>query len=242
MNPVKLARIPAAVGDDDNTHRPRSNRARSRRHVAQRAACRCVRLLRQNEEVPLAHGREQLPRLSSLLDEQADQIFAATDAIAERVRKIGGTTIRSISHIARLQTIPDDDADAHSALAMLSALCADNQLFIAELRRVHVACDDAGEVATASLIENFIGESERRTWQTRPGSRRTARTCLPVRKSPQHSGAFHRRRWRFFRAHDAASETEGRKRCPDEFIVDKAVLFAKPPAVRLRRYRCASTA
>jgi starvation-inducible DNA-binding protein len=99
-----------------------------------------------------------------LLDEQADQIFAATDVLAERVRKIGGTTIRSIGHIARLQTIADDDAGEHSALEMLQVLCADNQCYTAELRQTHAVCDDANDVASASLLENFIDESERRTW------------------------------------------------------------------------------
>ncbi len=67
-------------------------------------------------------------------------------------------------HIARLQTIHDDDAEAHSALAMLESLCGDHQLYTAELRRVHRACDDAGDVATARILENLIDESERRTW------------------------------------------------------------------------------
>jgi starvation-inducible DNA-binding protein len=98
------------------------------------------------------------------LDEQADQLFAATDVLAERVRKIGGTTIRSIGHIARLQTIRDDDAQVHSAYDMLQALCNDTQLYTTELRRAHYACDDVGDVATASLLETFIDESERRTW------------------------------------------------------------------------------
>jgi len=99
-----------------------------------------------------------------LLDEQADQIFATTDVLAERVRKIGGTTIRSIGHIARLQTIADDDADVHSAYEMLHALCEDNQSYTAALRKAHDACNDANDVATASLLENFIDDAERRTW------------------------------------------------------------------------------
>jgi starvation-inducible DNA-binding protein len=103
-----------------------------------------------------------------LLDEHADQIFAATDVLAERVRKIGGATIRSIGHIARLQTIADDDAGQHSALEVLRILCADNQRYTRELRQAHAACDDAVDVATASLLENFIDESERRTWFTQP--------------------------------------------------------------------------
>jgi starvation-inducible DNA-binding protein len=99
-----------------------------------------------------------------LLDEQADQIFAATDVLAERVRKIGGTTIRSIGHIGRLQTIADDDAQEHSALEMLETLCADNQSFTASMRKAHGVCDDGNDVASASLLENFIDESERRVW------------------------------------------------------------------------------
>jgi starvation-inducible DNA-binding protein len=99
-----------------------------------------------------------------LLDEQADQIFATTDVLAERARKIGGTTIRSIGHIARLQTIQDDDAEVHTAYDMLQALCDDSQRYTAALRAAHDVCDDASDVASASLLENFIDESERRTW------------------------------------------------------------------------------
>jgi starvation-inducible DNA-binding protein len=99
-----------------------------------------------------------------LLDEHADQIFATTDVLAERVRKIGGTTIRSIGHIGRLQTIADDDAAEHTALEMLTTLCEDSRNYTAALRKAHDACNDANDVATASLLENFIDESERRTW------------------------------------------------------------------------------
>jgi starvation-inducible DNA-binding protein len=99
-----------------------------------------------------------------LLDEQADQIFAVTDVLAERVRKLGGTTIRSIGHIARLQTIADDDAEKHSALEMLETLCADNRHFTESMRKAHGVCDEGNDVATASLLENFIDESERRVW------------------------------------------------------------------------------
>jgi len=99
-----------------------------------------------------------------LLDEQADQIFAMTDVLAERVRKIGGTTIRSIGHIARLQTIKDDDAEEHSALEMLQSLCDDNQQFTAAMRKAHGVCDEGNDVATASLLENYIDETERRVW------------------------------------------------------------------------------
>src|SRR6201990_510597 len=77
-----------------------------------------------------------------LLDEQADQIFATTDVLAERVRKIGGTTIRSIGHIARLQTVADDDAEEHSALQMLQSLCDDNQHYTVALRKAHDVCNE----------------------------------------------------------------------------------------------------
>jgi starvation-inducible DNA-binding protein len=99
-----------------------------------------------------------------LLDEQADQIFATTDVLAERVRKLGGTTIRSIGHIARLQTVADDDAEEHTALEMLQSLCDDNQQYTASLRKAHDVCDEGNDVATASLLENFIDETERRVW------------------------------------------------------------------------------
>jgi starvation-inducible DNA-binding protein len=99
-----------------------------------------------------------------MLDEQADQIFAATDAIAERVRKIGGTTIRSIGHIARLQRVVDNDADFVTAQDMLAELRGDNKELVARLRETHDLCDEHGDVASASLIEVWIDEAERRTW------------------------------------------------------------------------------
>jgi starvation-inducible DNA-binding protein len=99
-----------------------------------------------------------------LLDEQADQIFAATDAIAERVRKIGGTTLRSIGHIARLQRLLDNDADFVSPEDMLAELRDDNKQLAASLRETHGLCDEHGDVATASLLEVWIDEAERRTW------------------------------------------------------------------------------
>lgn len=99
-----------------------------------------------------------------LLDEQAAQILAATDDIAERVRKIGGTTLRSIGHIARLQRVVDNDADFVSPQDMLAELRDDNKDFVQRLREVHDLCDEHGDVATASLIENWIDEAERRTW------------------------------------------------------------------------------
>src|SRR6187402_2981521 len=99
-----------------------------------------------------------------LLDEQADQIFAMTDDIAERARKIGGTTLRSIGHIAREQRILDNDADYVDPQDMLAELRSDNQQLTREMRRVHELCDEYGDVATASVLENWIDESERRVW------------------------------------------------------------------------------
>jgi len=99
-----------------------------------------------------------------LLDEQADQIFATTDAIAERVRKVGGTTLRSVGHIGRLQRIEDNDADYVSAHDMLAELQADSLTLVAHMRELHDLCDQHRDVATASLIEVWIDEAERRTW------------------------------------------------------------------------------
>jgi starvation-inducible DNA-binding protein len=99
-----------------------------------------------------------------LLDDHADQIFAITDDIAERVRKIGGTTIRSIGHIARLQRIPDSDAEYVTPADMLSELHEDEKAFVLSMRAIHALCDDAGDVATASLLENWIDQSQRRSW------------------------------------------------------------------------------
>jgi starvation-inducible DNA-binding protein len=107
-----------------------------------------------------------------LLDEQADQIFAATDPIAERVRKLGGTTLRSIGHITRLQRLLDNDADYVTPLDMLAELRDDNKQLTASLREVHALCDDEDDVATASLIEVWIDEAERRTWFLFEASRR----------------------------------------------------------------------
>jgi starvation-inducible DNA-binding protein len=99
-----------------------------------------------------------------LLDEQGEQIFATTDDIAERVRKIGGTTLRSIGHIARLQRVLDNDADFVTPLDMLAELRDDNKQLTASLREAHAICDEHDDVASASLIENWIDEAERRTW------------------------------------------------------------------------------
>ena len=99
-----------------------------------------------------------------LLDEQADQIYAMTDPIAERSRKTGGSTLRSIGHIARLQRIKDNDAEYVDPLDMLAELREDNQSLAARLREVHDVVDEVRDIATASLIENWIDETERRTW------------------------------------------------------------------------------
>jgi starvation-inducible DNA-binding protein len=99
-----------------------------------------------------------------LLDEQADQIFAMTDPIAERVRKIGGQTLRSIGNVARLQRVKDNDADYVSPLDMLAELRDDNRQLAASMREAHGVCEDAEDVASASLIEVWIDETERRTW------------------------------------------------------------------------------
>jgi starvation-inducible DNA-binding protein len=99
-----------------------------------------------------------------LLDEQGDQIFAMTDDIAERVRKIGGTTIRSVGHISRLQRLLDNDADYVTPRDMLSELREDNKQLAASMREVHGLCGGHGDVATESLLETWIDETERRVW------------------------------------------------------------------------------
>jgi starvation-inducible DNA-binding protein len=99
-----------------------------------------------------------------LLDEQSEQILATTDDIAERVRKIGGVTLRSIGQIARLQRIADNDEESVTAQHMLAELCEDNAQLASHLRSTHALCDENGDVASASLIENWIDEAERRTW------------------------------------------------------------------------------
>jgi starvation-inducible DNA-binding protein len=99
-----------------------------------------------------------------LLDEQADQIYATTDPVAERVRKLGGTTLRSIGQIQRLQRIRDNDADYVTPGGMLAELREDNQALAGRMREAHVVCDEHGDVATASLLEVWIDEAERRVW------------------------------------------------------------------------------
>jgi starvation-inducible DNA-binding protein len=99
-----------------------------------------------------------------LLDEQAEQLFAMTDATAERVRKVGARTITSVGHIARLQRVRDNDAAYVEPSDMLAELCEDNRALTTRLREVHNVCEEHGDVATTSLIEVWIDETERRTW------------------------------------------------------------------------------
>src|ERR1700741_1668656 len=99
-----------------------------------------------------------------LLDEQSDQIFAMTDPVAERVRKIGGKTIRSIGQIAKMKRIADNDAEHVDPQDMLAELREDNLRLTSAMRQVHNTCDEYGDVATASLLEVWIDETERRSW------------------------------------------------------------------------------
>ncbi len=99
-----------------------------------------------------------------LLDEQSSQILEATDAIAKRVRKIGGTTIRSVSHVSRLQRLLDNDANQVTPHDMLTELRDDNRELARHFRMLHRLCTDHGDVATASFIEGWIDEAESRTW------------------------------------------------------------------------------
>ena len=99
-----------------------------------------------------------------LLDEQGEQIFAMTDELAERVRKIGGATLKSIGHVARLQRIKDNNEEFVAAVDMLRELMEDNKAFTTNMREAHEIADQNNDSATTSLLENFIDESERRTW------------------------------------------------------------------------------
>jgi starvation-inducible DNA-binding protein len=107
-----------------------------------------------------------------LLDEQADQIFASTDVLAERVRKLGGTTLRSIGDISRQQRLADNDALYVDPQDMLAELREDNQRVVAAMRETHSLCDEHNDVATASLIEVYIDEAEKRVWFLYEASRR----------------------------------------------------------------------
>ena len=107
-----------------------------------------------------------------LLDEQADQLYAMTDPIAERIRTTGGSILRSIGHITRIQRILDNDADYVDPLDMLAELREDNAALTGRLREVHEVIDELRDIATASLIENWIDEAERRVWFLFESSRR----------------------------------------------------------------------
>jgi starvation-inducible DNA-binding protein len=111
-----------------------------------------------------------------LLDEQAEQLEASIDILAERARKVGGTTIRSIGHIAKLQRIKDNDESYVSAEAMLCELMNDNKAQIANMRQAHELSDEHEDVATASLLEQFIDEAEKRCWFLFEASREGERT------------------------------------------------------------------
>ena len=99
-----------------------------------------------------------------MLDEQSDEIYATTDPIAERVRKLGGTTLRSIGQIAKQQRLSDNDADFVTPADMLAELREDNARVAEYMRKTHALCDEYNDVATASLLENWIDEAERRVW------------------------------------------------------------------------------
>jgi starvation-inducible DNA-binding protein len=99
-----------------------------------------------------------------MFDDQAGELFGMTDDIAERVRKLGGVTLHSIGNIARLQRISDNDADFVDPLDMLAELRSDNQALITSMRETHDLCDEENDVATASLIENWIDQAEKRVW------------------------------------------------------------------------------
>ena len=107
-----------------------------------------------------------------MFDEHADQLFAMTDPVAERIRKIGGSTLKSIGHISRLQRVLDNDAEYVDPEDMLAELCEDNKVLAARLRESHNVCDEYRDLATASLIETWIDETERRTWFLFEASRR----------------------------------------------------------------------
>lgn len=107
-----------------------------------------------------------------LLDEQGAQLFAMTDPIAERIRKLGEPTLKSIGHIARMQRILDNDADYVEPGGMLAELAEDNRTLATRLREAHGVCDESRDIASASLIETWIDESEERTWFLFESSRR----------------------------------------------------------------------
>ena len=155
--------------DHDQSRPPKPDGSRSeckpgRSSRAESAACRRFALYLKTKNFHWHVSGSHFRDYHLMLDEQADQIFAMTDDIAERARKIGGTTLRSIGHIAREQRILDNDADYVDPQDMLAELRSDNQQLTREMRRVHELCDEYGDVATASVLENWIDETERRIW------------------------------------------------------------------------------
>jgi starvation-inducible DNA-binding protein len=111
-----------------------------------------------------------------LLDEQSDELFAMTDPIAERIRKLGAPTLKSIGQISRLQRVVDNDAEYVEPNDMLEELCEDNKSLASSLRQAHAVCDDKNDKATVSLIEVWLDETERRTWFLFETSRRADST------------------------------------------------------------------
>jgi starvation-inducible DNA-binding protein len=111
-----------------------------------------------------------------MLDEHADAIFATTDPLAERVRKLGGATLRSIGHISKVQTLSDNDDEFVGPKEMLRELMADNKAVAAAMRKAHDLCDEHKDVATASLLEVYIDETEKRTWFLFEASRKADAT------------------------------------------------------------------
>jgi starvation-inducible DNA-binding protein len=107
-----------------------------------------------------------------MLDDHGTELYAMTDPIAERIRKVGGTTLRSIGHIARMQRISDNDADFVDPLDMLAELREDNKTLAARMREAHNVTDEHRDIASSSLLENWIDETERRTWFLFESSRR----------------------------------------------------------------------
>ena len=156
-----LGRAAATKTILDRSH-PLRNQRHHRRY--ERDSCGRVCTLSENQKFHWHMGGRHFRDYHLLLDEQGDQLFAMTDPIAERIRKIGGLTIKSIGHIARLQRVLDNDADYVDPLAMIAELADDNKTLAARLREAHNVCDEHRDVATASLIEVWIDETERRTW------------------------------------------------------------------------------
>ena len=99
-----------------------------------------------------------------MLDEQATELYAMTDPVAERIRKIGGNTLRSVGHISKLQTIKDNDSEFVAPSDMLNELCNDSKAMVTSLREAHSVCEKHDDIATTSLIENYIDQTEERTW------------------------------------------------------------------------------